>query len=318
LANNIGGMAVTPVRTGGAIAATGGTVTLEACTFSRNQILIQDGYPVGSLGSALFLDSCTATIGECLFAFNSGDAAIRCGGLGGATVSCSNVFGNPGGDWSGCIAGQAGNNGNFSADPLFCDTAIGDYHITDASPCAPINNSCGLLAGVFGVGCSGIPLQVKLLSPTESSGDPVYTLLPTFKWSASTDPDPFDTVRYTIEVSPLLSKDSLLSTSYVLSDTLRFGTRYLWRVTAWDKSHNAVTTPYESFWTWTLGDINKSNKCDLTDLSAMVSHLLGGGFVISPRRVGDLGGDCTIDLSDLVCLVSYLTGSGIALKPGCE
>jgi hypothetical protein len=69
-------------------------------------------------------------------------------------LTCCDVYGNAGGDWVGYIADQAGINGNFSADPLFCDTANGDLHIFNASPCAPANNSCGVLIGALDVGCT--------------------------------------------------------------------------------------------------------------------------------------------------------------------
>ena len=57
---------------------------------------------------------------------------------------------------------------------------------------------------------------------------------------------------------------------------------------------------------------------DLSDLSALVSYLTGGGYVISPKMVGDLNGSCLIDLTDLSYMVSYLTGGGAQFKAGCE
>ncbi len=66
-----------------------------------------------------------------------------------AVLICCNLFGNVGGDWTGCFADQADVNGNLSADPLFCDSANGDYHINYASLCAPANNGCGVLIGAL-------------------------------------------------------------------------------------------------------------------------------------------------------------------------
>ena len=66
---------------------------------------------------------------------------------------CCDVYGNERGDWVGCIADQAGINGNFSLDPLFCDAASGDFSLRDHSPCAPDNNSCGELIGALDIGC---------------------------------------------------------------------------------------------------------------------------------------------------------------------
>lgn len=41
----------------------------------------------------------------------------------------------------------------MSMDPIFCDTADVDFSISIHSPCAPQNNSCGVLMGAFNVGC---------------------------------------------------------------------------------------------------------------------------------------------------------------------
>jgi hypothetical protein len=36
---------------------------------------------------------------------------------------------------------------------MFCDTAALDFHLNAASPCAPANNSCGVLIGALDIGC---------------------------------------------------------------------------------------------------------------------------------------------------------------------
>ncbi len=71
-----------------------------------------------------------------------------------AELYCSDVYGNAGGDWVDCIWNQGGQNGNFSADPLFCDPDNGDFGLRSASPCAPQQNpDCGLI-GAHDVGCA--------------------------------------------------------------------------------------------------------------------------------------------------------------------
>ncbi|MFH2057065.1 MAG: right-handed parallel beta-helix repeat-containing protein [bacterium] len=40
------------------------------------------------------------------------------------------------------------------ANPLFCDTAADDYHISDTSPALPANNPWGVQLGAYGAGCS--------------------------------------------------------------------------------------------------------------------------------------------------------------------
>ncbi|MFC1573073.1 hypothetical protein ACFL6M_05685 [Candidatus Eisenbacteria bacterium] len=71
--------------------------------------------------------------------------------VGGAELRCCDVYGNSGGDWVGDIADQYRINGNFSADPCFCDTTDDDYHLWNYSPCAQVG--CRLI-GAWPVGCT--------------------------------------------------------------------------------------------------------------------------------------------------------------------
>jgi hypothetical protein len=72
-------------------------------------------------------------------------------------ISCCDVHGNAGGDGIYFLTGE---NGNFSLDPLLCDPGNGNFHVEDASPCAPGNHpegsgACdGLLIGAMRAGCS--------------------------------------------------------------------------------------------------------------------------------------------------------------------
>lgn len=63
------------------------------------------------------------------------------------------LYGNAGGDWTGPIAGQFGVGCNMSADPLYCEWAIGDLALHEDSPCLPENNACGVPIGALGQGC---------------------------------------------------------------------------------------------------------------------------------------------------------------------
>ncbi|MFN8179079.1 MAG: right-handed parallel beta-helix repeat-containing protein [bacterium] len=76
-------------------------------------------------------------------------------------ATCSDIYGNPGGDWTGCLAGMDTAGQNISKDPLLCDVANGDLRLQSASPCAPPNdNGCGLF-GALGVGCGTTALQER-------------------------------------------------------------------------------------------------------------------------------------------------------------
>ena len=61
------------------------------------------------------------------------------------------------------------------------------------------------------------------------------------------------------------------------------------------------------------GDVG--NLVDLSDLSALISYLTGGGYILPCPAEANLSGDPQnfVDLSDLSALISYLTGGGFAL-----
>jgi hypothetical protein len=78
------------------------------------------------------------------------------------TLNCCDIYDNAGGDWVPPIAGQYGINGNFAADPFFCDPGAGDLRLDGESPCLPRNHpwgdECGVI-GAWGVGCPGTGVE---------------------------------------------------------------------------------------------------------------------------------------------------------------
>jgi hypothetical protein len=100
-----------------------------------------------------------------LIAYSTSGEAIYCDGISGVTLQCCDVFGNAGGDWVGCVAGQDSINGNFSVDPLFCDLPSNDFTLKDNSPCLPGNHpydeDCGLI-GAWGQGCGEIVISFDI------------------------------------------------------------------------------------------------------------------------------------------------------------
>ncbi len=159
---------------GGAVAALNSNVTFDSCTFSGNES--GNSRTDESGGAALYLDGGSAAIRTCSFSHNhtywaSGAVMITASSYcqiensimaftangtaveGSANLTCTDIFGNELGDWVGEIADQAGINGNFSLDPLFCDTATGDLKLQEESPCAPGGNDCGVRLGSRRVGC---------------------------------------------------------------------------------------------------------------------------------------------------------------------
>ena len=95
-------------------------------------------------------------VDRCVLAFQTAGMVVECYVGEVPELTCCDSFGNAGGDWAGtCIEGQEGINGNFSADPLFCDAQGGDFGLEPGSPCLPghgPHGDCGLI-GAFDQGC---------------------------------------------------------------------------------------------------------------------------------------------------------------------
>jgi predicted outer membrane repeat protein len=132
-------------QAGGGLAAAGQcTLAVAGCTFTGNSAIS---------GGAIAYECVAGHVERTTMAFNTGGAALSCPTGGPPALSCCDIYGNAGGDWIGCIAGQTGTAGNFSADPLFCDPDTEDYHLLEGSPCSPSQQpTCGLI-GACNVGC---------------------------------------------------------------------------------------------------------------------------------------------------------------------
>ncbi len=130
---------------GGAIYEYRGTTEIINCTFAQNS---------ATLGAAVFsYDQAHASLENCLVTSNNQGQPVYCLEQASASAVCTDIFGNAGGDWVGCMAGLNGVDGNFSAEPLFCNAGYGDFHIHDDSPCAAGNNDCHVLIGALSTGC---------------------------------------------------------------------------------------------------------------------------------------------------------------------
>jgi hypothetical protein len=105
-------------------------------------------------------DQGSLTMENCLFAFSTAAAAVSLNpDYIETSVACCNIFGISGGDWVGCLAEFAEQNGNLSLDPLFCGAGESDYSLAEASPCVAENNpDCGQI-GLYGVGCQASAIE---------------------------------------------------------------------------------------------------------------------------------------------------------------
>jgi predicted outer membrane repeat protein len=120
------------------------------CTFLNNS--------AGGLGGGIytFLFS-TPSFSRCMIVFSTdGEAAYVYDDNCIPVFTCCDIYGNQGGDWTGRIADQDSTIGNFSADPLFCDTLTTAEYVEDCSPCLYGNHpwySCPAHIGNVGPGC---------------------------------------------------------------------------------------------------------------------------------------------------------------------
>jgi hypothetical protein len=121
-----------------------------SCTFRDNSVTISGG----TIRSG---DSASPSFDRCVLSLASYGSAVDCVDAGSVpTFECCDIYGNAGGDWTGCIASQASANQNLSVNPGFCVSGTTDFTIQDLSPCAAANNPCGLI-GASGVGCVDNP-----------------------------------------------------------------------------------------------------------------------------------------------------------------
>jgi hypothetical protein len=149
--------ALNQAGTGGGAVDCSDPAVFEQCTFVANSA------PNGAHIDSQNVDGATLLSHSiCAFGEISGDGrGIACIASE-VTLLCSNLYGNEGGDFVDCLDGENGMNGNFSADPLFCDRDGGDFTLRSDSPCAPPGvTGCGLV-GALPVGCD--PVSVESLS----------------------------------------------------------------------------------------------------------------------------------------------------------
>jgi hypothetical protein len=133
----------TSAANGGGVAVYGsGSALIKGCTIVHNQ---------ATSGAGIYIDGGAPRTENCIVALNTA-GGIKYDGVDSSIVSCSDVFGNSGGDWSG-TTNLAQANRNFSLDPKFCDTLANDYRLNNTSPCRASHNECSVLLGSEETGC---------------------------------------------------------------------------------------------------------------------------------------------------------------------
>jgi len=142
---------------GGAVDLLDSSTEIYGCTFTANSAPLSSAV---SAGNGQSLAKCILAYGTAGPALYAEDPCCV------PWLSCTDIYGNEGGDWVGLIADQLGQNGNFSACPSFCNYEIepNDLHLCSASPCLPGNHPDGVICGLIGAlgqGCGCGPSGIE-------------------------------------------------------------------------------------------------------------------------------------------------------------
>jgi hypothetical protein len=136
----------------------GGTIVIDEATATLRRVTIvgsryMEDWDTYDGPSAIHCIGSSPVIEQVIVAFSEEGVGLWADTTSNPLLTCSDLFGNPGGNYGGVLADQTGLNGNISADPLFCDAPGGEYTLDAISPCLPWNNDCHEQMGAFGWGC---------------------------------------------------------------------------------------------------------------------------------------------------------------------
>ncbi len=272
------------------------------------------------------------TFENSILAFNRGSAPVMSPDTDIAhTLTCCDVYGNTAGDWVEAIADQEGVNGNFSANPRFCDSSAGDFHLQEHSMCAADNNECGVLIGALGVACIGpkavIDPDTVFAFAAYSIGTIVGTIL-IGNFTDGHDPGDIDpsTVVINSSVSPMswtllaahpeftggaLQLDFVLR-DFILSYGLLWGTT-LQQVEVSGQHTDGVSFAIDDEVVYRghiVGDANLDGGVNVVDLTFLVEYVFQGGPAPRFPETADLNEDGSVDVVDVMALAHYLFGPG--------
>jgi hypothetical protein len=116
------------------------SATVTSCTFYGNSA--EDGAGI-TMFSGREGYPCNITLVNTIIASSARGSAIYCQGDSTfATLSNCDIYGNPGGNWSGCVANQYGLRGNISSNPLFRNTSQSNFRLRSDSCGFSTNSPC--------------------------------------------------------------------------------------------------------------------------------------------------------------------------------
>lgn len=311
--------------------------TFTNCTFVGNFL----STPSPNSASVYYAQDAPVECSRCIFYGNTGDEVLICDGSGAFTIACSDMFGNAAGNWTGCVAGQAGSSGNFSADPIFCNLAGDDYRVRSSSPCAPANNSCAVLIGAGAPACGNTPAGSDVaVAVTDSVTVTFATVTDDGETSvaiSSSGPNPpagFEIVPsnpeayYNITTTAPFAGVIEICVNYDPAqvapgneaDLKLFhydGSNWDDITTAIDETNNVIcgeTTTLSPFIVarpgYVCGDADGTAIVTISDAVYLISYIFAGGPAPIPMLSGDSDCSGTVNISDAVYLINYIFAGG--------
>jgi hypothetical protein len=143
-----------------------------SCVFGDCSIVLSGNTIVFNQADGIvFAAGMPCSLRTSILAFNAGRAMVSAPD---DTVhlSCCDVYGNAQGDWTDNIAFFAGIEGNFSANPLFCDPEDTLFTLAANSPCLPKNHPYGFGCDVVGALAKGCTARTFAPDRVALSGAP--------------------------------------------------------------------------------------------------------------------------------------------------
>ncbi len=165
------------------------------------------------------------------------------------------------------------------------------------------------------------PEPFDLISPANSASLPGLSV--DFDWSASSDIDLYDHVKYTLYYStvptfaPKVTVSNLDTTAYSVTGGLEYGTVYYWKVLALDLfGGQTYSTETYSFATINRGDANGDGQINVADAVFIINFIFKSGPEPDPLASGDANCDGNPNVGDAVYIINYVFKNGP--EPGCH
>ncbi len=314
------------------------------CTFVGNYL----STPNPNSASVYYAQDAPVSFSRCIISDNSGDEVLICDGTGSFAIDCSDIFGNASGDWTGCVASQLAGNGNFTADPIFCNPAGDDYRVRSSSPCAPANNWCAVLIGAGSPACGNTPagndvavaatdsvtvtfatvaedgetsVAINESGPNPPAGFEIVPSSPEAYYEIST------TAPYSGVIEICISYDPAQVAPGNEADLKLFhynGSGWDDITSSLDQGTNVIcgeTTSLSPFIVarpaYICGDADGTAIVTISDAVYLIGYIFGGGPAPSPLAAGDVDCSSIVTISDVVYLINYIFGGGPAPCAGC-